>query len=167
MDDQARRFRNAKLVGTASTTFIVVIVMALFVVFEERLEFGSDTVLIPLGVALGTFTVIQFFWIKTMKKRETRKRGLWMGFAAGPLALLTSTYFSTWLVMLHAGLTSFDVWQQNDSMLLSVLLIIFLAPLLVFAFGFFLGGFLTLPAGALFGWFFSRDTPDERVEVFD
>ncbi len=167
MNDQAKRFRNATLVVTTCAAGAASLVLFLVKSVSENINVGFDAVLILLGTSIGTFLAVKFFWCRAMRKKETRKRGLWLGLATGPIALVLSAYISTWLVMLYAGLTAFDTWKENPSLVLSVFMILFLAPLLLSIVGFFLGGFLTLPAGALFGWFFSRDAPDKNVDVFD
>ena len=154
--EQRQRLYMATAVGTAAAAlmaFIAALIMS-------QGKFEVTVIAFPLCAATATFLSVFFIWRRALLKRETRKRGFWIGVVAGLIAHVIMMCLAAWVMFTPEAI-------ENGFSSEELVAVLFGMPAIMIVLGFAFGGFLSLPAGALLGWLFSRNDLAAQKDVFE
>lgn len=167
MTDQNSRLNRARLVG-AVIAFPLGAWLPIFAAFDNFPGAGRGIALaiLTLGglASISAALAITFVYMRAMRRKENRKRGVWIGMLTGVVAL----FFMAWVIGWGVALSEIFV-EMNHALAVSgamPAIITLLMKMLSFPFvftlvGFIFGGFLVIPFGGWLGWAFSRNPDDQ------
>lgn len=149
MTDQKTRFLYATLTG---------IIAAFVLGGGAGLMTGSPVGVIVFGsgAALCALLSIHMIWVRAMRKRENRTRGFWYGVLTGLIAFLIMMIITAYAIFLPDA-------QKTSAGKNEILQVLVFSPLLTIMAGFIFGGFLSLPAGGLLGYLYSRNPENSEL----
>jgi len=154
--DQLQRLNRATRLGVGAAAVMAFIAALIMTQFQLKIIL----ILLPLLAAGSAFISVFFIWRRAMLKRETRKRGFWMGVLSGCVALIIMLSILGWAIAVPDAMKG-NTFDGN------VVMSIIIGPIMTIVFGFAFGGFIALPAGGLLGWLFSRNIDQTISDNFE